>query len=111
MCVDNIFLARKSQTKIKTGLGKCFQVKELYELHYFFGVNVKQFSEADNNWIGQPSYTQQFSRNLDWNTASLQVHSGSRNNSKRIDVTLYKSAVGMLLYLPQVDKTEYSFCC
>ena len=64
-------------TQVKTELGKCFQVKDLGELHhYFLGVNVKQHSEASNIRIGHQSYTilKQFSGDLDRNSANLLPH-------------------------------------
>ena len=59
--VDDILLAGKSPQRIaqvKADLGKRFQVKYTGELHYFLGVSVKQNSDTDKIWIGQPSYTQ-----------------------------------------------------
>ncbi len=33
-------------------------MKDLGELHYFLGVNVKQSSDTGNIWIGQKAYTE-----------------------------------------------------
>ena len=56
--VDYIILAGKTTSeleKVKTELGKKFDVKDLGELSYFLGIKVEQ---RDNNsiWIGQPAY-------------------------------------------------------
>ena len=110
MYVDDIILAGKSQTRItqvKTELGKSFRVKDLGELHYFLGVNVKQHSDGGNIWIGQPSYTQEVLKKFGLEhckpaaTPVAQVTKllKATDDSKLFDVTLYKSAVGMLLYL------------
>ena len=59
--VDDILLAGKSPQRIaqvKADIGKRFQVKYMGELHYFLGVSVKQNSDTDKIWIGQPSHTQ-----------------------------------------------------
>ena len=59
--VDDIVLAGKSQqtiAKVKTELGEHFQVKDMRELHYFLGVNVKQNLETGKIWINQSFYAQ-----------------------------------------------------
>ena len=59
--VDDILLAAKSEKRIaqvKCDLAKRFQLKDMGELHYFLGVNVKQNSETGKIWTGQPEYTE-----------------------------------------------------
>ncbi len=59
--VDDILIAANCQGKIyqvKADIGRKFQVKDLSELHYFLGVNVKRSSDTGNIWIGQKAYTE-----------------------------------------------------
>ena len=59
--VDDILLAAKSQQKInqvKADIGRQFHVKDMGELHYFLGVNVKQNPETGKIWIGQQAHTE-----------------------------------------------------
>ena len=118
--VDDILLAGKSQTRItqvKTELGKSFRVKDLGELHYFLGVNVKQNSDGGNIWIGQPSYTQEVLKKFrleHCKPAATPVAQGTKllkatDDSEHFDATLYKSAVGMLLYLSGWTRPDIAF--
>ena len=118
--VDDILLAGKSQTRItqvKTELGKSLGVEDLGELHYFLGVNVKQHSDGGNIWIGQPSYTQEVLKKFGLEhckPAATPVAQGTKllkatDDSELFDATLYKSPVGMLLYLSGWTRPDIAF--
>ena len=108
-------MARIAQ--VKTELGKSFRVKDLGELHYFLGVNVKQNSDGGNIWIGQPSYTQEVLKKFRLERckpAATPVAQGTKllkatDDSEPFDATLYKSAVGMLLYLSGWTRPDIAF--
>lgn len=118
--VDDILLANKSQQKIaqvKADLGEHFLVKDVGELHYFLGVSVKQSSESSKIWIGQPSYTQAVLQKLGFENckpAVTPVVQGTKlmkatEDSELFDATLFKSAVGMLLYLSGWTRPDVTF--
>ena len=77
------------------------------ELHYFLGVTVKQKFETSKIWIGQPTYTQAILQKFGLEhckPAATPVAQGTKllkatEDEELFDDTLYKSAVGMLLYL------------
>ena len=58
--VDDILIAgkcSKKTTQVKTALARRFRVKDLGELHYFLGVNIKLNSNKSSyTCIGQPAY-------------------------------------------------------
>ena len=118
--VDDIVLAGKSQqtiAKVKADLGKHFRVKDMGELHYFLGVNVKQNFEAGKIWIGQPSYAQNVLEKFglqNCKLAATPVATGTKllkatEDSELFDTTLYQSAVGMLLYLSGWTRPDITF--
>ena len=100
--VDDILLARRSQRKIaqvKAALGKCFQVKDMGELHYFLGVSVKQNSETGETWISQPAYIQAVLKKFGLEhckPVNTPVTQGTKllkatEESNMVDATLYQS--------------------
>ena len=118
--VDDILLAGKSPQRIaqvKADLGEHFRVKDMGELHYFLGVNVKQNSDSTEIWIGQPSYTQTVLKKFgleNCKPAATPVAQGTKllkasEDSELFDATLYKSAVGMLLYLSGWTRPDITF--
>ena len=65
--VDDILLCAKSEktiAQVKQDLEKCFQLKDIGELHYFLGINVKRNYETGKMWIGQPEYTKAVLKNF-----------------------------------------------
>ena len=114
MYVDDILLAGKSLQKIaqvKANLGKQFQLKDMGELHYFFGVSVQQ--RSDEIWIGQPTYIQAIIMNFGMEhckPANTPVTPGTKllkatEQSEIVDATLYQSTVGSLLhFLDELDQ-------
>lgn len=118
--VDDILLAGESPqriTQVKADLGEHFRVKDMGELHYFLGVNVKQNSDSTEIWIGQPSYTQTVLKKFgleNCKPAATPVAQGTKllkasEDSELFDATLYKSAVGMLLYLSGWTRPDIMF--
>ena len=118
--VDDILLAGKSQQRIaqvKADLGVCFQVKDMGELHYFLGVTVKQKFETSKIWIGQPTYTQAILQKFGLEhckPVATPIAQGTKllkatDDEELFDDTLYKSAVGMLLYLSGWTRPDITF--
>ena len=116
--VDNILLAGKSQQKIaqiKADLRKRFQLKDMGELHYFFGVSVLQCSEEI--WIGQTTYTQAVIKKFrmeNCKPANTSMAPGTKllkatEQSEIDDPTLYQSAVDSLLYLSGWTRPNIAF--
>ena len=63
--VDDALLAGKSDRRIKEvkcALSSQFNVKDMGELEYFFGVKVVQDIPGGTIWMGQPSYTETIMR-------------------------------------------------
>ena len=118
--VDDILLAARSQKRIdqvKSDLAKCFQLKDMGELHYFLGVSIKQNSKTGITWIGQPGYTENVLKNFGMEhckPANTPIAAGTRllkatEQSEKVDATLYKSAVGCLLYLSGWTRPDIAF--
>ena len=118
--VDDIVLAGKSQQmigKVKAELGEHFRVKDLGELHYFLGVNVRQNFKTGKIWIGQSSYAQAVLKKFGMENckpAATPVATGTKllkatEDSEIFDATLYQSAVGMLLYLCGWTRPDITF--
>ena len=118
--VDDILLAAKSEKKIaqvKCDLAKRFQLKDMGELHYFLGVNIKQNSETGKTWIGQPEYTKAMLKKFGMENckpANTPIASETKllkatDDSKRVDTKLYQSAVGCLLYLSGWTRPDIAY--
>ena len=81
MYVHNILLAGMSQQKIaqvKTNFWKLFLLKDMGELHHFFGINIQQHS--NEIWISQPTYTKAIIKKLwmeDCKLANTSVTQGA----------------------------------
>ena len=108
--VDDIVLAGKSDRKmseVKNALASRFDVKDMGELHYFFGVKIIQDEEDGKVWIGQPAYAESILQKFSMENAkpvSTPVDTGTKlvkatEESDSVDQALYQSAVGSLLYL------------
>ena len=118
--VDDILLCAKSEktiAQVKQDLEKCFQLKDMGELHYFLGINVKRNYETGKMWIGQPEYTKAVLKNFGMEKckpANTPVTSGTKllkatDESKRVDSKLYQSAVGCLLYLSGWTRPDIAY--
>ena len=57
--VDDIVLASRNakHTEVKRGLAKKFEIKDLCELSYFLGVDIKTCKNGAI-WMGQSTYTE-----------------------------------------------------
>ncbi len=90
-------------------------MKDLGELHYFLGVNVKRSSDTGNIWIGQKAYTDAVLVSLVWTkSASTPVTPGIKlikatEQSDTVNITQYQSAVGLLLYLSGWTRPDIAF--
>lgn len=118
--VEDILLAVKSQQKIdqvKADLGKKFHVKDMGELNYFLGVSVKQNPETGKIWIGQQAYTEAVIKKFGMEHSKpicTPVTPGTKlqkatEQSEMVDVVLYQSAVGHLLYLSGWTRPDIAF--
>ena len=118
--VDDILLCAKSEetiAQVKQDLEKCFQLKDMGELHYFLGINVKRNYETGKMWIGQPEYTKAVLKNFGMEKckpANTPVTSGTKllkatDESERVDSKLYQSAVGCLLYLSGWTRPDIAY--
>lgn len=116
--VDDILLAGKSEQKIarvKADLGSSFQLKDLGLLKYFLGVSVNRHD--NKTWIGQPAYTRAIVSKFGMEQckpARTPVSTGTKllksvEQSEVIDVSLYQSVVGSLLYLSGWTRPDISF--
>ena len=118
--VDDILLCAKSEktiAQVKQDLEKCFQLKDMGELHYFLGINVKRNYETGKMWIGQPEYTKAVLKNFGMEKckpANTPVTSGTKllkatDEFKRVDSNLYQSAVGCLLYFSGWTRPDIAY--
>ena len=118
--VDDILLAAKSEKRnaqVKCDLAKHFQLKDMGELHYFLGVHVKQNSGTGRFWIGQPGYTEAMLKIFGMENCkpvNTPITSGTKlmkatDDSKRVDIKLYQSAVGCLLYLSGWTRPDIAY--
>ena len=118
--VDDIVLVSKTDqrlTEVKREIESKFKVKDLGELHYFLGVKVVQNTEKQSIWLGQPSYIKQLLEQFNMSNAKATktpVNPGFKlskgtEDSEYMDIELYQSAVGKLLYLSTRTRPDISF--
>ena len=118
--VDDILLATradKRMTEVKREIASKFKVKDLGELRLFLGVKVVQNKEDGTIWLGQPSYTKQLLELFNMSNAKASktpVNPGVKlskgtENSGYMDIELYQSVVGKLLYLSTCTRPDITF--
>ena len=118
--VDDIIIAGrdlKQVEKVKATLAKSFDVKDLGELKYFLGVNVRIDRSNQSVWIGQPSYTENIMKKFGMENArpiSTPVDTGTKltkatESSEPVDQSIYQSAVGSLLYLSTKTRRDIAY--
>ena len=118
--VDDMELAGQSLKRIqevKKALSLRFDVKDLGELNYFLGVQVRQNHNNGDVWIGQPTFTESILKNYgmeDAKPVKTPVNVNSKlmkatEDSEFIDKCLYQSAVGSLLYLSTRTRPDIAF--
>ena len=118
--VDDIIVGAKTDERImqiKRDLQKRFKAKDLGELHHFLGMKIIQNQNASKVWIGQPAYTQDILEKFqmtDANTVTTPFDVNSKlkyaaDDSDTVDVELYQSAVGSLLYLSVATRPDIAF--
>ena len=102
--VDDFVVTGESSERmeeVKAALAQKFNVKDLGELHYFFGVQVIQDHKKGTVWIGQSTFTESVLQKYGMNEAKpiktpVNVNSKLLNASKEsklVDQSLYQSAV------------------
>ena len=108
--VDDILLAAKGETQMlafKQALAKQFEIKDMGELHNFFGVKVVIDKHTETVWIGQPAFSKTIlfkfgMKNSNEVTAPVDTSTKLMKADEHDDYfnhTLYQPAVGSLLYL------------
>ena len=118
--VDDIIVAAKTDDRIlqvKRDLSKRFKAKDLGELHHFLGMKIIQNQNTAEVWIGQPAYTQDILEKFhmtDAKPVSTPLDANSKlmnaaDDSDTVDVELYQSAVGSLLYLSVATRPDIAF--
>ena len=116
--VDDVILAGKDckqMEEIKRKLAEKFDIKDLGELKYFLGVNIKV--NNGSVWIGQPLYVEKLLKKYGMENAKAirtPVDIGNKlvkadTNSEMIDPVLYQSAVGSLLYLSTKTRPDIAY--
>jgi histone deacetylase 1/2 len=107
--VDDIIVASSSKeatTRLLHSLGQDFALKDLGELHYFFGIEVKKLN--DGIFLTQDKYASDLLKRV--NMANCKSVSSPLSTSERLsayegtplgvkDATQYRSVVGALQYL------------
>ena len=118
--VDDIIVGAKTDDRImqvKRDLCKRFKAKDMGELHHFLGMKIIQNQNTGEVWIGQPVYTQDVLEKfhmIDANPVSTPLDVSSKlmhasDDSDTVDVQLYQSAVGSLLYLSVATRPDIAF--
>ena len=103
--------------EIKRVLGEKFDAKDLRELKYFLGVNIRINHNNGTVWIGQPMHTEKVLKKYGMEytkTISTLVDVGTKLvkatiDSELFDPVLYQSAVGSLLYLSTKTRPDIAF--
>ena len=118
--VDDILLAGQTDDRIaevKKDLASRFDVKDTGEVHYFFGVKMIEDFKGGTVWIGQPFYAENISHHFKMSEAkatkspvnlSLKLCKATYD-SECVDVEMYQSAVGKLLYLSKRTRPDIMF--
>ena len=110
---------RKKMEEIKIALAQKFDIKDLGELKYFLGVNVRVNYKNGTAWIGQPTYTENVLKKFGMDDAkaiSTPVDVGTKlvkatedDDHELADPILYQSAVGSLLYLSTKTRPDITY--
>ncbi|GKB45956.1 uncharacterized mitochondrial protein-like protein [Tanacetum coccineum] len=100
---DIIFGSTKKSlcTEFEKMMHKKFQMSSMGELTFFLGLQVKQ--KEDEIFISQDKYATEILKNTDVKTASTPMETQKLllkdEDGKEVDVHLYRSMIGSLMYL------------
>ena len=115
--VDDMVIASKTEAKlnqVKLMLTERFKMKDMGELSYILGVNVKQGSEC--MILSQQTYVEQMLEKYgmsNCNPASTPAATDLKlmkdDGSRPVDQTKYQSMIGSLLYLSVATRPDIAF--
>jgi hypothetical protein len=117
--VDDIVIAGKSIaaiTKVKQLIANRYEVRDLGEMKYFLGIEIRQDINAGKIWLGQPAYTEQVLKKFSMencksidNPSATSIKLTKSPEKETFDTDLYRSAVGSLLYLSTKTRPDITY--
>ena len=117
--IDDMVLASRNANhteEVKIGLAKKFEIKDLGELSYFLGVNIKTCKNGAV-WMGQSTYSESTLRKYEMEESkavSTPVDIGIKltkatEDCEPCDPVLFQSAVGSLIYLSTKTRPDIAY--